>query len=396
MAELIKLPNPNELPPIDPEADQRILQQLDPVVVPLVNHHINPTKSRDEPGYAEEFPTVARYMGDNQKLWVPAMHVPWSAGENFPPDYKWEEKESPLYEAARSAIILGLLTEDALPWYSEAIKRKFGVSEALKFFANIWTGEEDRHATFLNEYVIVGRLVDPVQLEHDRMTNVVTAQTPDPPSATESLIYVAIQELETRLAHQNTLRLIADTVKEDERIVQLSEDGTELANVEPVIVHKMEPEERASYLRQVIRAGMNRIVGDEGRHHVFYNNVVRDGALQIDPSTVVKALERQTRIFDMPGSEGIPNYWHHANIASQAGILDLRIHRNEAVAPIIGGWGISELEGLDPEAEQARERIFIHMENLDRMASEFEEKREEKRAELADDPEAIWVGKEAA
>jgi hypothetical protein len=40
------------------------------------------------------------------------------------------------------------------------------VSEALGFFANVWTAEEERHSKFLEGYVIVGRVIDPIQLEH--------------------------------------------------------------------------------------------------------------------------------------------------------------------------------------------------------------------------------------
>lgn len=391
MAELIPLPRVSELPPIDPDANDRIVQQLDPVAVPLVNRHINPERFKD-PDTRDEFPTVTDYMGDNQDRWVPAMYVPWSAGENFTRGYKWDEKESPLYPAARSSILIGLLTEDTLPWFSEAIVRNFGKSEGMRFYANIWTGEEDRHATFLNGYVIVGRLIDPVELEYDRMANVIQAQVPDPPSALEAMAYVTLQEKATRLSHMNTLRLVADTVLEDERVVKLSEDGTRLANVEPVAVHRMEPEERASYLRQVIRAGMTEIVGDENKHFVFYRDIVKLGGLQIDPSTMVKAIERPVREFAMPGT-GIRRFWEHAAIIADAGVYDLRLHRDQVVAPVLKAWDIKNLEGLDGEAEQARERIFTHMDNLDKIASEYEEQREERRAALADDPTAIWVGK---
>lgn len=392
MAERIDLIPVSDLPPIDPRADEAILQQLDPVVVPLVNRHINPKRFYNDPEYADSELTVTKYMGDNADQWVPALYIPYSAGENFAKDYHWSDEESPLYEAAQSAIILGLLTEDALPWYSEAIVRKFGVSEALRFFANVWTAEEGRHSKFLEGYVTVGRMVDPVQLEADRMANVIQAQVPDPPSAMESLVYVTIQELATRISHQNTAKLIADTIEADEKVAPLCEDGTELANIEPVAVHRMDPEERAAYLRQVIRAGMGRIVGDEGKHHLFYRDTVGNGALQIDPSTTVKAIEKQFRLFDMPGT-GIRDFTMHAIRAANAGIYDIRMYRDEALATPLKHWDIANLQGLDPEAEQARERIFAHMDILDAKASKFEEQRDAERAKLMDDPTAIWVGK---
>ena len=405
MNEMIELPRVGELPPIDPVADQRILMDMGPIAVPLVNRHINPERFKD-PATRDEFPTVTTYMGDKADLWIPARYVPWSAGENFAQDYAWNEQESPLYEAARSAILIGLLTEDTLPHFTEALIRRLGVNEALRFFTNVWTAEEGRHSKFLEGYVIVGRVIDPIQLEHDRMANVIAAKVPDPPSSMEALVYVTLQEAATRISHLNTGKLISDTVIEDERIVALSADKTELANVEPVVVDRMEPEERASYLRQVIRAGMTRIVGDENKHHVIYRDLVGgvpqrgnipqlDGALQIDPSTMVKAIERPVREFDMPGT-GIREFWHHAAIIADAGVYDLRIHRDQVLAPVLKKWDLEHIEGLDAEAEQARERIVAHMANLDIIASEFEERRAAKRAEQMEDPEAIWVGKKAA
>jgi acyl-[acyl-carrier-protein] desaturase len=393
MGELIALPSLEELPPIDPIADQHILDEIDPIVTPLVNRHVNPKRFRDDE-LRDQVPTVTDYMGDNSNLWTPALMVPWSAGENFTPSYVWTPEESGLPEAGRSALILADLTEDALPWYSEALVRNFGPSEPLNFFVRVWTGEEDRHSQFLQAYILMSRFLDPVQLERDRMQNMITAQVPDPPSVIESAIYVTWQELATRIAHQNTLTLIADTAPEDERIVKLGEDGTTLANVEPVEVHRLEPEARVAYLRQVIRAGMLRIVGDENKHYAFYQDTVK-GAIDIDASTVVKAAERQFRKLDMPGS-GIRQFMHHAIIAANAGILDPRSIRDQVALPILKKWDIEHLEGLDGEAEQARERLFAHMANLDVGASLFEEQRDAYRAEHIDDPEAIWVGKQAA
>ena len=71
----------NELPPIDPEADQHILSELTEHVVPLVNRHINVKRYQDE-ATKHEFPTVTTYMGDNGDLWTPALMVPWSLGQN--------------------------------------------------------------------------------------------------------------------------------------------------------------------------------------------------------------------------------------------------------------------------------------------------------------------------
>jgi acyl-[acyl-carrier-protein] desaturase len=390
MAARAELTPLSELPAITPEEDARVLAEVTEVVVPLINRHINPARFRD-PELRDEFPTVTTYMGDNSNLWTPAMMVPWSAGENFPEDYKWTPEDSPMPLAARTSLWIGLLTEDNLPWYTEAIERNFGSNEALGFWNRVWTGEEGRHSEVMRGYMTVGRVVDPVELEMARMRQVVTAEVPDPPSVVESAVYVTIQELATRVSHQNTGKLIADTAAMDSDLFPLNTDGTALANVEPVSVETLEPEERTAYLRNIGRTIMTRVAGDENKHFAFYADLVGKGALQTDPSLVVRAIERQIRGFQMPGV-GIEGFWGHAAVIADAEVYDLRIHHDKILQAVLKRWDFEDIEGLDSEAERSRERTVQFMDDLDKLATKAAEKRDERRA---DDPDAIWVGKEA-
>jgi acyl-[acyl-carrier-protein] desaturase len=336
-------------------------------------------------------------MGDNGDKWTPAMMIPWSVGRNYSADYDWaaDEGKVALPQAARSALLIGLLTEDNLPWYAETIDRKFGENDALNFWNRVWTAEEDRHADVMRTYMSVAHLVDPAQLDEDRMAQIISAEVPNPPSVAESMVYVAIQELATRISHQNTGKLIADTAEADQTVVALSEDRTTLANVDPVAIEALDPDQRDAYVRQVGRAIMTRVAGDENKHFAFYADMVGNGAIPIDPSTVVKAIELQIRGFQMPGT-GIREFMKHAIILSEAGMYDARIHHSKILAPILKRWKFEEITGLDDDAERSRERTLVFMDQLDTAASEFEEKREERRAAAADDPETIWVGKQAA
>ena len=45
---------------------------------------------------------------------------------------------------------------------------------------------------------------------------------------------------------------------------------------------------------------------------------------------------------------------------AQAGIYDLRIHHDEILLPPLRYWNLFDLQGLRPEAEQARERLAAH------------------------------------
>jgi acyl-[acyl-carrier-protein] desaturase len=60
---------------------------------------------------------------------------------------------------------------------------------------------------------------------------------------------------------------------------------------------------------------------------------------------------------------------------AQAGIYALRIHHDEIMWPLLRYWNLFDLEGLPPEAEQARDRLADHLAKTDRLASRFEAKR---------------------
>jgi acyl-[acyl-carrier-protein] desaturase len=106
---------------------------------------------------------------------------------------------------------------------------------------------------------------------------------------------------------------------------------------------------------------------------MFYRDVVA-AALQVDPSAAVEAITGEVVGFDMPGV-GIQGFTRKALQMAQAGIYDLRIHHDEILWPLLRYWNLFDLQGLPPEAEQARERLTAHLAKTDRLASRFEAKR---------------------
>src|SRR5207247_10999169 len=93
------------------------------------------------------------------------------------------------------------------------------------------------------------------------MAQVSGAVVPEPATPEDTLVYVALQELATRVSHRNTGKLIGDPV------------GYEV---------------------------MARVAADENLHYLFYRDLVSE-ALALDPSAVVAAIGRQVRGFAMPG-----------------------------------------------------------------------------------------------
>ena len=288
---------------------------------------------------AELEPTSARLLDRHlatSKEWFPHDYVPWGRGEDFEPGYEWSEVNSPLSAEVRSALFVNLLTEDNLPYYFRTIEAMFGRDSSWGVWARRWTAEEGRHSIVIRDYLTVTRAIDPVHLERARMAQVECGEVPEPESAHDGFAYVALQELATRIAHHNTGKLLEDKA------------GYEV---------------------------MKKVASDENRHHLFYRDLVT-AALEVDPSGMVCALERQVRTFEMPGT-GILDYEAHAKAIAKAGIYDFGIHHDQILVPVVlRHWGVEALEGLDAEAEVARAALVKRIERIGRAGRRMASRRE--------------------
>ena len=191
----------------------------------------------------------------------------------------------------------------------------------------------------LRDYLTVTRGLDPVVLERGRMDQVSRGYYPDGNGGSRALdpldgvVYTTLQELATRIAHRNT-----GTFTQDPIIEKLTA----------------------------------RIATDENLHYVFYRELGK-AALEIAPSEMMLAINRQVTGFAMPGLD-IPE--QKAIEIAKAGIYDLRIHHDEVVLPVLfTHWKIDKVTGLSEEAEQARDGITNYLSMLEAMASHYEEKR---------------------
>jgi len=287
-------------------------------------------------------PVVATQVDRHLKMakeWFPHEYVPWSLGRDFDGD-PWSPEQSPLTPIVQTSLEVNLLTEDNLPSYHREIERSFGREGAWGYWVNRWTAEEDRHGNVMRDYLIVTRAVDPVQLERDRMVAMQEGYDASEKDTLRSVAYVSLQELATRIAHRNT--------------------G----------LHSQDP---------VCDRILARIAADENLHMIFYRDLVA-AALEVTPSQTVKAISAEVLSFQMPGT-GIRDFTKRAMEIAHAGIYDLRIHVDEILNPTLAKWGFFEIEGLDAEAEQAREKVAKHLVRLDRLAGRFESQRAQRREE---------------
>jgi acyl-[acyl-carrier-protein] desaturase len=278
--------------------------------------------------------------------WFPHDLVPWSRGADFEPGWTWDPAQSTLDPAVRSALFVNLLTEDNLPYYFRTIEAMFGRRSVWGEWARRWTAEEGRHSIVIRDYLTVTRAIDPVALERARMAQVQCGQVPEPESPHDGLVYVALQELATRIAHHNTGKL-------------LDAAG-----------------DRAGY------EVMKKVASDENRHHLFYRDLVT-AALEVDPSAMVLAIERQVRTFEMPGT-GIVDFEAHARAIARAGIYDFAVHHDQILVPVVlRTWAIESLTGLTAEADAARQSLITRVARVGRAGRRFALRRAEAAAELA-------------
>ena len=271
------------------------------------------------------------------KEWFPHQLVPYSRGRDFEPDYEWSPEDTHVSDEVRSSLFINLLTEDNLPYYFRTIESMFGRDSAWGEWSRRWTAEEGRHSIVIRDYLTVTRALDPVALERARMAQVSCGQVPEPSTPQEGLVYVALQELATRISHHNTGKVVDDPV------------GYEV---------------------------MKRVAADENRHHLFYRDLSA-AALEVDPSGMVLAIEKQVREFEMPGT-GIVDFDAHARAIARAGIYDFKIHHDQILMPVVvRHWGIEKLTALTDAAERARDALLTRIRRIGKAGERLARRRAE-------------------
>lgn len=301
---------------------QNLLRELEPVVETELNRHLSIAKE-----------------------WFPHEYVPWGEGVTFGgilEGKEWTPEEQRFSEAARTSLVINLLTEDNLPSYHREIATYLGRDGAWGEWIGRWTAEEGRHGIAIRDYLTVTRSVDPVALERARMTHMTEGFGAIHPGAISGLAYVSFQELATRVSHRNTGAATGDPLAE-----QL----------------------------------FARIATDENLHMVFYRNVM-EAIFELEPDQAMVAVLNNVRDFAMPG-HGIEGFGRKAVEIAVAGIYDLRQHKDDVVMPVLRKWRVFERENFGAEGQRARDELAVLLEELEVGAVRFEERRDALKARLA-------------
>jgi acyl-[acyl-carrier-protein] desaturase len=294
-----------------------LLNELTPVAESLLERHLRASKE-----------------------WFPHENVPYSRGRDHVPGHVWSEADADLGGVEigpeiRSALLVNLLTEDNLPYYFRTVERMFGPDGVWGTWVRRWTAEEQRHSMAIYAYLMTTRAIDPIELERSRMAQVSGGRIPNPPLH-EGFVYLALQELATRISHRNTGAMLGDPA------------GYEV---------------------------MKRVGSDENLHQLFYRDLAA-AAIDADPNTMMIALENQVRNFAMPGT-GIPDFDRHAALIAKAGIYDLQIHHEQILVPVVvRQWDAANIGGLSGDGAAAQERLMKRLATSEKVARRFAERRD--------------------
>jgi acyl-[acyl-carrier-protein] desaturase len=258
------------------------------------------------------------------RLWFPHEQIDWGSGEDFK-EKPWAATDYEISDGVRSAIYTNLLTEDNLPYYTETIMSLAPKDHPLNAWTRQWTMEENRHAMVMRDWVHISRCIDPVSLEQGRVVQMSTGLVPRFDNIGDMIAYVSMQERATQIAHRNTGAKLPKEDKQGRNVLAL-------------------------------------IAGDETKHYMFYRDLTKT-AFDIDPSTMMEAVNRQVEHFAMPGL-GIPNFTRHAVRIAREGIYGVQQFLKDVVEPVVELWDIEHVEGLNAEAEKARTALFEMMDKL--------------------------------
>jgi acyl-[acyl-carrier-protein] desaturase len=297
--------------------DEALRHELEPVVSRLLDRHLA-----------------------TDREWLPHEWLPWSRGRDFagPDGQAWAPEQSRMEEPVRAAFELNLLTEDNLPSYHHELLLRVGGGGVWGDWVRLWTAEEARHASSLRDYVLLTRAVDPAALERDRMATLRTGFAARGKGLLRALVYAALQESATRIAHRNTARASGDPVAQ--RLLA-------------------------------------RIAADEHRHMVLYRDLVA-AALALTPGPTLTAIADEVERFEMPGAD-LPGFLRRSVLISEAGLYDVRQHRDEVVLPLLVHWQVFAGTAHGGGAEEAVHRIERTLDRLDSVVRRLEMRRRQRQ-----------------
>ena len=232
---------------VDAVDDAQLMAELEPTAIQLYERHMSTAKE-----------------------WFPHELVPWSRGRDSSPTRPGSPSESPMLcggAAARCSSTCSPRT--TCPYYYRQLDARSATTTCGASGTRRWTAEEGRHSIVIRDYLDGHpRRSTRSRSSGPACTRCRRGQVPDPP--TRSPTARLRRAAGARDPHRRTATPASCST---------TRPGTAI---------------------------MSRVAADENLHHLFYRDLV-PAALELDPSAMVVAIERQVRKFEMPGT-GIPDF----------------------------------------------------------------------------------------
>jgi acyl-[acyl-carrier-protein] desaturase len=260
--------------------------------------------------------------------WSYHEYIPWEKGKSFK-DYPWSKDQRTLPDSIYTAVETSLLTEVNLPFFYHHLATTFkGSLQVLQDFVHTWVSEEDQHSDTIQNYLIITRNADPMELHRLRKTVVEGGFAPDFDTAMETMVYTAIQELATMVFYNNVAKAATPYDKD-------------------------------------LAALLRRLAKDESLHYAFYREAVKS-YLSLDHNFVYYIHKAMTG-FAMPGAD-MPNFKDRMEVIGKDANYGPVSYFNQVFDVLMQTWAIDELQPSRSEAEAAKQDLLAYYVKLKRVA----------------------------
>ena len=278
---------------------------------------------------------IEKYLIPIENIWQPTDFLPNSKKDTFLEDVKEIRELSKELPYDFWVVLVGdMITEEALPTYESWLMDVEGVNQmdgenAWAKCVRHWTAEENRHGDVLNKYLYLSGRVNMKEIE--KTTQYLIADGFDIGTDRDpykNFVYTSFQELATYISHNR--------------------------------VAKMAKEKGNKQLGKMCKI----ISGDEMRHHHAYSEFV-ERIFTVDPNQMMMAFHYMMKQkIAMPahflresGNKISTAFEEFSNTAQRIGVYT-SLDYVEILQKLIERWGIGNINGLNEEAEKARDYLM--------------------------------------
>jgi acyl-[acyl-carrier-protein] desaturase len=277
---------------------------------------------------------IEKYLIPVETIWQPTDFLPNPQGDTFYDDVREIRELSKELPYDFWVVLVGdMITEEALPSYESWLMDVEGVDQVGRNswgkWVRHWTSEENRHGDVLNKYLYLSGRVNMKEIE--KTTQYLIADGFDIGTDRDpykNFVYTSFQELATYISHNRVAKMAK------------AKGNKQLAKMCKIIS------------------------GDEMRHHHAYSEFV-ERIFEVDPNQMMMAFHYMMKQkIAMPahflresGDKIGTAFEEFSNTAQRIGVYTSRDYI-DILQKLIIRWDIGNIQGLNDEAEKARDYLM--------------------------------------